>query len=173
MGYGACSTEANVMTTPGLADVHAFCHRIASQTRDALRQLTRACVEQLMSAEVAQPCGAPSSACSEGRTSHRNGFRERRWDTRMGADALQIPKLRPGAATCSRRSTARFVAGPTWSVSFPTGSPSLAWSVLLARGSATIGIRYGSKRSRRCTAKLGPSLFGGYDRCGYPGIAWR
>ena len=84
------------MTSPNLTDFNALCNQIASQTGDAMRQLLQAFVEQLMGAEVEQRCGAPAGVRTEARTNQRNGYRERRWDTRMGSVDLQVPKLRRG-----------------------------------------------------------------------------
>jgi hypothetical protein len=44
-----------------------------------------------------QGCGASFGERSAERTNRRNGYRERRWDTRAGTIELAIPKLREGA----------------------------------------------------------------------------
>jgi transposase-like protein len=48
-----------------------------------------------MAAEVDQLTGAPAGARSAERTNHRNGYRERPWQTRAGRIDLAIPKLSP------------------------------------------------------------------------------
>jgi len=53
--------------------------------------------ETLMSAEFDARCGAPYRRPSADRVNRRNGYRERRWDTRVGTIALDIPKLRKGS----------------------------------------------------------------------------
>lgn len=50
-----------------------------------------------MSAEASAVCGAPYRRTSEERVNQRNGYRERRWDTRVGTIDLSIPKLRKGS----------------------------------------------------------------------------
>src|SRR3954465_12641079 len=49
-----------------------------------------------MEAEVAAQIGAERYARTEERSTQRNGYRPRTWDTRVGSLELQIPKLRQG-----------------------------------------------------------------------------
>ncbi len=63
---------------------------------DMLREMVRFMAEGLMSAEADALCGAPYGVRSEERVNHRNGYRQRRWDTRAGTIQLAIPKLRQG-----------------------------------------------------------------------------
>lgn len=50
-----------------------------------------------MDAEVTAQIGAThGERVPERRLTQRNGYRERRWDTRVGTLELQIPKLRDG-----------------------------------------------------------------------------
>jgi transposase-like protein len=49
-----------------------------------------------MEAEVTQLVGAAPYERSDTRATHRNGYREREWDTRVGTIDLQIPKMRQG-----------------------------------------------------------------------------
>ena len=53
--------------------------------------------ERLMAAEVGRLTGAAAGARSPGRLNHRNGCRERGWETRVGRIELAIPKLRQGS----------------------------------------------------------------------------
>ena len=64
---------------------------------DLLRQMLGAVVDTLMGAEVDGICGAGFGERSADRVNSRNGYRERRWDTRTGTIDLQIPKLREGS----------------------------------------------------------------------------
>jgi transposase-like protein len=64
---------------------------------DLLRELVNGVVQALMSAEADAACGAEYGARSPDRTNSRNGYRERRWDTRVGTIDLAIPKLREGS----------------------------------------------------------------------------
>jgi len=64
---------------------------------DLLRQMLSTVVDTLMGAEVDGICGAGFGERSAERVNSRNGYRERRWDTRAGTIDLAIPKLREGS----------------------------------------------------------------------------
>jgi transposase-like protein len=64
---------------------------------DLLREMVRTFVQALMSAEADAVCGAPYGERSGDRVNRRNGYRPRRWDTRVGTIDLEIPKLRRGS----------------------------------------------------------------------------
>jgi len=64
---------------------------------DLLREMVKAVAEVLMSADATAQCGAPYRTPSEQRVNRRNGYRERRWDTRVDTIDLAIPKLRKGS----------------------------------------------------------------------------
>jgi putative transposase len=69
-----------------------------SEHADVLRESVRLVCQELMSAEVSELIGAELGERNpEGRMTQRNGYRSRRWDTRVGAIDLQIPKLRQGS----------------------------------------------------------------------------
>jgi putative transposase len=63
---------------------------------DMLRQMLRVFAQVLMGADADQLCGAEHGSRSSERVNHRNGYRGRRWDTRVGTIDLMIPKLRKG-----------------------------------------------------------------------------
>jgi len=63
---------------------------------DALREMVRVMAEVFMGAEVDVLCGAGHGERSSDRANHRNGYRSRQWDTRVGTIDLRIPKLRQG-----------------------------------------------------------------------------
>ena len=65
--------------------------------KDLLREIVKGMVEALMSAEADSICGAPYRRTSSERVNRRNGYRERRWDTRVGTIDLAIPRLREGS----------------------------------------------------------------------------
>jgi transposase-like protein len=71
-------------------------HLEAADT-DLLREMVLGFVQALMSAEADAACGAPLGARSTERVNQRNGYRERRLDTRVGTLELAIPKLRSGS----------------------------------------------------------------------------
>lgn len=60
---------------------------------DAVRQF----VQALMEAEVSAQVGAGRYERRDDRTTQRNGYRSRPWDTRAGTLELAIPKLRQGS----------------------------------------------------------------------------
>src|SRR2546428_6758208 len=64
---------------------------------DVLREMVRSFAETLMSAEASAIAGAAYGERSPERTTQRNGYRARRWDTRAGSIDLRIPKLRQGS----------------------------------------------------------------------------
>jgi len=72
---------------------------LVEKTDDAelVRELLAYGAQRLMAAEVDQLTGAPAGARSAERTNHRNGYRERPWQTRAGQIDLAIPKLRKGS----------------------------------------------------------------------------
>jgi len=68
-----------------------------SEDGDFLRDLIRDAAERLMDIEVSALCGAAHGQRTPLRENQRNGYRERRWDTRAGTVGLNIPKLRKGS----------------------------------------------------------------------------
>ena len=68
----------------------------ATAAEDPLRAMAEILTDFLMEAEVTAKVGAEPHERSEERTTHRNGYRERRWDTRLGTLTLNVPKLREG-----------------------------------------------------------------------------
>lgn len=64
---------------------------------DFLREALRVLVEGIMDAEVSARIGAEHGERSPDRLTHRNGYRSRAWDTRVGTMDLRIPKLRDGS----------------------------------------------------------------------------
>ncbi len=64
---------------------------------DLVRELLAFASERLMAAEVDQLTGVAAGVRSPDRINHRNGYRERGWETRVGRIELAIPKLRKGS----------------------------------------------------------------------------
>ena len=64
---------------------------------DFLREGLRMLVQAVMEAEVTSKTGAGLGERSPERLTHRNGYRDRPWDTRVGTLELQIPKVREGS----------------------------------------------------------------------------
>ena len=68
-----------------------------SSDADLLREMIDFTAERLMAVEVEGLTGAAHGERTPGRLTHRNGYRERSWETRAGTVALKIPKLRKGS----------------------------------------------------------------------------
>ena len=64
---------------------------------DFLREMIGFTAQRLMELEVESLTGAPRGARAPDRLTHRNGYRERDWETRAGTVELHIPKLRRGS----------------------------------------------------------------------------
>ncbi len=64
---------------------------------DFLKEGVRALSQALMEMEVEEHVGAGRHERTEGRSGHRNGYRERTWDTRAGAIELKVPRVRDGS----------------------------------------------------------------------------
>ena len=64
---------------------------------DLVRAMLGHAAERVMDLEVEALCGAGHGERDPQRLNHRNGYRERAWDTRTGRIDLQIPKLRKGS----------------------------------------------------------------------------
>jgi transposase-like protein len=64
---------------------------------DWLRELVTVIVHEVMEAEVSAIAGASYGERKAERNTHRNGYRDRQWTTRVGDIDLHIPKLREGS----------------------------------------------------------------------------
>jgi len=64
---------------------------------DFLRSVAEAAVQLLMETDVEGLIGAGRHERSGDRTTHRNGYRDRRLETRPGSLQLRLPKLRQGS----------------------------------------------------------------------------
>ena len=65
---------------------------------DFLREAVAMVAAELMEAEVSGEIGAARGEVSSGRSTHRNGYRPRGWETRVGEIELAIPRKREGEA---------------------------------------------------------------------------
>jgi len=71
---------------------------IAEGDVDFLREGVRVLAQAVMEAEVTELTGVPRGERDPTRRlTSRNGYRERRWDTRVGSLALAIPRVRDGS----------------------------------------------------------------------------
>jgi putative transposase len=64
---------------------------------DFLREMIGFTAQRLMALEVETLTGAAPGTRSPDRFNHRNGYRDRDWETRAGTVELRIPKLRKGS----------------------------------------------------------------------------
>jgi putative transposase len=80
------------MTAAQLAD-----KLLSDEHADVLLESVAWMARELMEADVAAQIGAELGERSLERTTHRNGYRPRPWDTRVGQLELAIPKLRQGS----------------------------------------------------------------------------
>ena len=68
-----------------------------SADSDLLREMIGFAAHRLMELDVDGLTGAAHGARDPERINHRNGYRDRLWETRAGAVELRIPKLRKGS----------------------------------------------------------------------------
>lgn len=85
------------MTTDNLTLLDDLSNAMLDQQPDFLRQMLALMLQQFMEVEVSQQLGAAKSQRSSERLGHRNGYRERRLETRLGSLDLSIPKTRQGS----------------------------------------------------------------------------
>src|SRR5438874_11002776 len=79
-------------------DVSAFVGKLLeAEDVDVLREGVRVLAQALMDAEVSSQIGAELYERTDARTAHRNGYRTRTWDTRVGTVELRVPKIAPGS----------------------------------------------------------------------------
>ena len=64
---------------------------------DLVREMLAFAAEPMMDFEIEVRTGAAVGSRSPARLNHRNGYRERGWDTYAGRIELAIPKLRKGS----------------------------------------------------------------------------
>src|SRR3972149_1543162 len=71
---------------------------LAGEAGDFLREAVELVARELMEAEISAQLGAARGEGSAERTSHRNGYRPRGGETRVGELELAIPRARSGPA---------------------------------------------------------------------------
>jgi transposase-like protein len=79
-------------------DITSFVGKLLEQDDvDALREGVQVLAQAVMETEVSTQIGAAPYERSSERLVYRNGYRTRRWDTRVGTIELKIPKVSAGA----------------------------------------------------------------------------
>jgi putative transposase len=96
LGFG-CELNLDPETT--MADERMALIELIEKDADAdlVRELLAFAAERVMELEVEAKTGVPAGVRSPDRLTHRNGYRERAWDTRAGRIDLAVPKLRKGS----------------------------------------------------------------------------
>jgi transposase-like protein len=85
--------ESQSMTTP-----EVVAKTLIAEHGDFLREAVAMVAAELMEAEISSQIGAGRSERSPDRATHRNGYRERLWETRVGEIELAVPRKRSGEA---------------------------------------------------------------------------
>ena len=86
-------TDAQSMTTQELVR-----RTLLDEHGDFLKEAVAMVAAQLMDAEITGQIGAGRGEVSGERVTHRNGYRQRGWETRVGEIELQIPRKRSGGS---------------------------------------------------------------------------
>jgi putative transposase len=85
------------VTIPTLDVLDLLRKQVEEPDLDFLREALAVISQAVMEADVSQRVGANRYQRTPERLTQRNGYRERRWDTRVGTLELHIPKLREGS----------------------------------------------------------------------------
>ena len=85
------------MTDPTIALKEHLYKLGLEQDSDFLRQAVEMLAQMLIELEAEEQIGAGKHERSAQRVNQRNGYRRRKWETRVGAVELGIPKLRKGS----------------------------------------------------------------------------
>ena len=86
------------MAEDRMAGLETLRKAIAEGDADFLREGVRVLAQAVMEAEVSELTGLPKGERDpERRLTSRNGYRDRRWDTRVGTLELSIPRVRDGS----------------------------------------------------------------------------
>lgn len=85
-------TDTQSMTTQELVR-----RTLLDEHGDFLKEAVAMVAAQLMDAEITAQIGAGRGEVSSDRVTHRNGYRPRGWETRVGEIELEIPKKRTGS----------------------------------------------------------------------------
>ena len=91
-------TENTTMADDSMSLLETLRKVSAEGEVDVLREGVRLLAQAIMEAEVTELTGvAKGERDPERRLTHRNGYRERCWDTRVGTIELDVPRVRDGS----------------------------------------------------------------------------
>jgi hypothetical protein len=85
--------------------------QLAVASPDLLRNMMSTFIQALMSADADAVCGAGYGERSDERVNHRNGYRHRDFDTRVGTIDVTHPETAPGHVLPGGRPRARSCSG--------------------------------------------------------------
>jgi putative transposase len=83
--------ESQSMTSAGVV-----AKALIEEHSDFLKESVAMIAAEIMEAEIGRQIGAGRGEVSEGRSTHRNGYRPRPWATRVGEIELAVPRKRSG-----------------------------------------------------------------------------
>jgi transposase-like protein len=83
--------ESQSMTSAGVV-----AKALIEEHADFLRESVAMIAAEIMEAEIERQIGAGKGEVSEARSTHRNGYRQRPWATRVGEIELAVPRKRSG-----------------------------------------------------------------------------
>jgi len=83
--------ESQSMTSAGVV-----AKALIEEHSDFLRESVAMIAAEIMEAEIARQIGAGKGEVTEARSTHRNGYRQRPWATRVGEIELAVPRKRSG-----------------------------------------------------------------------------
>ena len=83
--------ESQSMTSAGVV-----AKALIEEHSDFLRESVAMIAAEIMEAEIERQIGAGKGEITEARTTHRNGYRQRPWATRVGEIELAVPRKRSG-----------------------------------------------------------------------------
>jgi len=79
-------------TSPHHIDPSTYLDELLTQASpDLMRQMLQSFINQILSTQADQVCGADYATTSEFRTNTRNGYRHRDLDTRVGTVDVAVP----------------------------------------------------------------------------------
>ena len=94
--HGSTKGDTTMAERPRMTAAQLADKLLSDEHADVLLESVAWMARELMEADVSGKIGAELGERSLERTTHRNGYRPRQWDTRVGSIGLAIPKAAPG-----------------------------------------------------------------------------